>query len=189
MNKTFSSSRGSVLNLKPVSQFKLDSLRTANRVVPIPTYQTSVVGGASETIPLDEKIAKNKGRVEEWEAYLEEKKQADQFNAKKFWELMVWEGVEVEVPGEESQWYQTCKHFGMDVPENPVERKLFYVYNELLGTPEDIANLISEIFAVSQIDAKVVAKLRESFRAGISGSTDRPGGKKPGKVENKQPDV
>ena len=177
------------LHLKPVSQFKIDTLRTSKEDLPAPTYEAKVAGGASLFVPLDEESARNKGRLEEWNAFVEQRKISEAAHAKKFLELMIWEGVDVEVPGTDSEWQTTSDYFGIKVPENPIERKLFYVYNELLGTPEDIGDLISQIFSVSQIDEAAVAKLRASFRSGAPRPTYQRVSKKQRKLEGLKSDI
>lgn len=187
--KTFSSSKGVVLELRPVSQFKIDTLRASQIEVPVPLYEVKTVAGETQNVPLDEIIAKNKNRLEEWEAYIAAKKESDADHAKKFMELMIWEGVAVDVPGPESEWESTSAHFGIKIPENLIERKLFYIYNELLGTSEDIGNLISEILSVSQIDEEAVRTLRNSFRSGIQRKTNLGLSKKARALANKKPNV
>lgn len=181
--KTFSSFRGIAIPVKPVSQFKMNTLNDSRRVVPVPTYEVENVAGEKQIFPLDEKIAENKGRLEEWKTYLTEKKVADEWNAKKYLEFMVWEGVEVEVPDKDSTWQKDCEHFGMTVPEDPIERKLFYVYNEFFGTKEDMQNLVIEIMTISQVDEEAVAKLRDTFRSGVQRPSDQVNGKGKGKVD------
>jgi hypothetical protein len=166
-NKTFTSTKGVIIALKPVSQFKIDSLRAAKEEIPAPTYTAKVAGGDSFEYPLDEEIARNKGRLDEWNEYKAKVARAEAEHAKKFLELLIWEGVDAETPGADSEWQKTSDYFGMKLPENPIERKFVYVYNELLGTPEDIGDLISSIMSVSKIDEEAVSKLRDSFRAGI----------------------
>jgi hypothetical protein len=161
---TFKSSKGAILELKPVSQFKLDSLRASKKDIPIPTYQAKVAGGGTQEFPLDREIAEHKNRLPEWEAYVAASKALDADYSKKFFELLVWEGVELEVPDADSEWQKSSEYFGLAIPENPIERKLFYIYNEVFGIPEDLTNLITEIMTVSQMDAEAVAKLRASFR-------------------------
>jgi hypothetical protein len=184
--KTYSSSKGVTLVLRPVSQFKIDTLRTSKEELPAPTYEAKVAGGESLNLPLDEESAKNKGRLAEWNAFVEKKKAIEADHAKKFMELMIWEGVDIAVPDCESEWQKTSDYFGIKIPENPIERKLFYIYNELLGTPEDIGELISQIFSVSQIDEGAVTKLRESFRLGVARKANIRLSKKQRKLENQQ---
>jgi hypothetical protein len=172
--ETFTTSKGIGLSLKAVSQFKIDALRAAKTEVPVPTYKFQVVGGAEQEHPLDEEIAKNKGRLDEWNEYVLAKAKNEADYAKKFFEMMVWEGVDVNVPGQESDWQKTSEYFGLKIPENPIERKTFYIYNELIGTAEDVGELIAGILSVSGIDEKAVSTIRESFRPRISGNADRP---------------
>lgn len=165
--RTFTSSKNVTLDLIPVSQFKIDTLRASKVDIPVPTYEMKVAGGESLNYPMDEEIAKNKGRLPEWKAYVEAKAKVEAGYSKKFLELMIWEGVNCVIPDVESDWQKSSDYFGIKIPDNPIERKLFYVYNELLGTPEDVGNLIAEIFSVSQIDEEAVETLRNSFRANV----------------------
>lgn len=183
--KTFTSSKGAVLELKPVSQFKIDTLRASKVDVSVPVYQAMIVGGGTQEYPLDAEIAKNKNRLPEWEAYQAAHAKQEADYAKKFLELMIWDGTEVCVPDVESDWQKSSDYFGITIPVNPIERKLFFVYNELLGTPEDIGELIAEIFSVSKIDEEAVQNLRDSFRAGIQRQTHKPVSKKQGRLEGK----
>lgn len=187
--KTYVSGRGIALVLKAVSQFKLDTLRTTKSEVQPPTYEVEVVGGEKQTYALDEKIAENKGRLDEWQAFVKAKKEQDAAYSKKFTELIIWDGIGVEVPGPDSEWQKNCDYFGIKIPENPIERKLFYVYNEVLVSPGDIGELIAEVFTVSQVNEEAVQNLRDNFRAGIQRETNRALSKKSKPVEGKVGDV
>jgi len=188
-NKTFCSSKGVILTLTPVSQFKIDAVRTSKEEISVPTYEMKVVGGESFSHPMDEEIAKNQGRLDEWDAYLAKKKALDAERTKNFTELLIWEGVCVEVPGIESSWQKECEHFGLSIPEEPIARKLFYVFNELVGTGEDLSILISQILSVSQIDQEVVDRIRASFRTSLSRKADSRLPPKQRKVDKPEPNL
>ena len=187
--KTYSSTKGVALVLRPVSQFKLDSLRASKDELPPPTYEVKVTGGDTILYPMDAEIAKNKGRVDEWNAYIEKVKASDAKYGEKFTELIIWEGIDVDVPDVESEWQKQSEYFGLKVPSDPIKRKLFYVYNELLGAPNDIGELIAQIMTVSQMDEGAVAKLRETFRIGIQRASDNQLPKKQRKLANKKSDT
>jgi hypothetical protein len=179
--RTFCSSKGIELLLKPVSQFKLDSLRSSAEEIPVPTYTMSVLGN-DVPYPMDEEIAKNKGRLDEWNAYLKARSALERDKAKKFTDLLIWDGVEIDVPGPDSEWQKTSEIFGIKIPTDPIARKLHYVYTELLISQEDIVNLVSQILSVSQMDEEVVRKIRESFRSKKERNVDLPVRKAKGKV-------
>ena len=187
--KTFCSAKGIVITLKPVSQFKLDAIRSSNEEIPVPTYQVKVVGGDTFDYPLDEEIAKNKGRLDEWLAYLSAKKAADAKASKRFADLLFYEGTDIEVPPEDSDWQKTSEHFGIKIPTDPIDRKLHYIYNELLVSAEEIPALISQILSVSQIDEEAVTKIRNSFRPKAQRDTNSAEGKNKGKVANSKSNV
>lgn len=170
--KTFCSARGIQLTLQPVSQFKLDSLRASSEEIPVPTYTMNVVG-TEVPYPMDEEIARNKGRLDEWNEYLKAKSALERDKAKKFTDLLIYDGVDVEVPGLDSEWQKTSDVFGIKIPTDPIARKLHYVYTEVLVSQEDIVNLVSQILSVSQMDEEVVRKIRDSFRAQKERNADK----------------
>lgn len=170
--KTFTSSRGVEINLKPISQFKIDSWKASKIELPKPTYEAEVAGGEKLLVPLDEEIARNKGRQDEWFAYQKEQSRLDAEFTKRLADMAFWYGVEIEVPGADSEWQKVSDHLGLKIPDDPIERKLRFIYEEVLGTPDDIKNLLVEILAVSQVDEEVVAKLRNSFQPGVQRKAD-----------------
>lgn len=162
--KTFCSSKGVTLMLRPVSQFKLDNLRASAREIPIPQYEMKVAGGATVLHPMDETIARNQNRMDEWNAYIQQVQAEATRQSRLFTELVLFEGVEVDVPDQDSEWQKQMEHFGINIPNEPIARKLQYIYNEFLVGGEDIVALISQILSVSQIDEEAVSKIRDSFR-------------------------
>lgn len=189
--KTFTSAKGVTVDLVPVSQFKLDSLRQsqASDLEAPPTYTVEIVGGASEEHSLDEISAKNSGRLDEWNAYLERKKKQDNENNKSTMDLCFYDGVKVDVPGEDSEWQKVSEKLKIKVPSDPVDRKLHYIYTEVLVGGDDIAGLFAAVLAVSQLDPKVVAKIRNSFRAKKERDADSAAEKEEAELADKQPDV
>ncbi len=179
--KTFVSAKGIELVLRPVSQFKLDTLRASFEDVPVPTYTMNVVG-QDVPYPLDEEIARNKGRLDEWNDYLKAKSALEREKARKVTDLMLYDGVEIEIPGPDSEWQKTSETFGIKIPTEPVARKLHYIYTEVLVGQEDIVNLVSQILSVSQVDEEVVQKMRDSFRLKSKRNPDLPVRASKGKV-------
>lgn len=165
-NRIFTSSKGVDIRLRPVSQFKLGNIRESQKEVTIPTYTVKPVAGPEQEFPLDEEVAESRGRMDEWNDYLARKNKSDAAHSKKFSSLLIWEGVSVDVPGPDSEWQSVSDFFEIELPTNPIERKIRYVYDELIGSPSDFGELIAAILDVSQMDQEVVDNLRASFRFG-----------------------
>lgn len=187
--KTFVSSKGVTLTLRPVSQFKLDALRTSAAEIPVPQYQMTIAGGGKVDHPMDEIIAKNQNRMDEWLQYKAAVNEQNRLQAKRFSELVISEGVEIEVPGVESEWQKNMEHFGIVVESDAIARKLQYIYSEMLVGGDDIAALISQILSVSQIPEEAVAKIRNSFRTQTQRDATGPARKGKRKVAIQQPNV
>jgi hypothetical protein len=180
--KTFVSSKGIELVLRPVSQFKLDSLRASAEEIPVPQYEMTIVGGEKILHPMDATIAQNQNRMDEWNEYLKAKSANERDKAKRFTDLLLFDGVELDVPGEDSDWQRTSEAFGIKIPTDHIARKLHYIYTEALVGQEDITSLVSQILEVSQMDEEVVRKIRDSFRAKAKRHADQPVRPKNGKM-------
>jgi len=187
--KTFCSAKGVTLNLRPVSQFKLDAVRKTDVEIPVPQYQMTIAGGEKVNHPMDETIARNQNRMDEWLAYKKAVQEQGRKQAERFSELLIFEGIDIEVPGEDSEWQKNSERFGIAVPTDPIARKMQYVYNEFLVGPDDVVALVSQIMSVSQIPEEEVAKIRNSFRSPAQRNTPGRTGKDKRKVAKQQPDV
>lgn len=189
--KTFVSARGVTLTLRPVSQFKLDAVMSSRETIPVPQYQMTIAGGARVDHPMDAIIAKNQGREDEWNQYLTRVQEQKSLEARRFTELVLFEGVEIDVPGLDSEWQKTAEHFGIKLPgiDQPIERKLQYIYTETLLGGEDITGLISQILSVSQIPEEAIAKIRESFRTFTKRNTNQRAPKNKRKMDKHESNV
>jgi hypothetical protein len=174
----FTSSKGVDIPIKAVSQFKLDAMRTSRDIPQPPTYEAEVLGGEKELLPLDAESAKNKGREDEWKQYLADVEIERNAYGKRFNTLITYEGVDLEPPGEDSEWQVTCDALGLKVPTNPVERKVFYVNTEMMGIPEDMGNLVTAIFEMSKFSPEVISEMKATFRAIMERKANKPVGTK-----------
>lgn len=170
----YTSSRGIDVPLKAVSQFKIDALRTSREIPEAPTYEAEVFGGEKETLELDAVAAENQDRMEEWKEYQKALlKERSEFGVR-FNTLIVFEGVDLEPPGEDSDWEKSCKALGLKIPENPVDRKIFFINTEMLGTPEDMGGLVTAIFESSKFSPEVIQKMKATFRSAMEGKANPP---------------
>lgn len=169
MGKEFTSKKGLKLALRPVSQFKLDTMRASKKEIPAPMYTMTTVTGTQQ-VPLDEEIATNQGRLEEWNEYKALHQKVEAEFGKKFFALLVWDGTDFEIP---PSWEEECAFFGIELPENPIARKVQYVYDQVLSGPEEMGDLMADIMLVSQLSQEVVDNLRASFRSRMAGQANK----------------
>lgn len=163
----YTSTKGIDIPLKAISQFKIDAFRASREIPPAPTYEAEVLGGEKETLELDEIAAESQGRMDEWKEYQAAlAKERTEFGVN-FNRLITYEGVDLDAPGEDSDWEKSCKALGLKIPNNPVDRKVFYINTELLGTPEDMGQLVTAIFESSKFSPEVIKKMKETFRAAV----------------------
>jgi len=161
-NRIYTSSKGAVLKLRPISQFKLDSIQASRKQISPPTYTVKPVAGPEQEFPLDEEVATSRGRLDEWVEYVKKRDAVDADFSKRFTSAVIWYGVDVE-PSDE--WITDATFLGT-LPENKIAKKVQYVYDTFLETTEDMGNLLSDILEISQINQEVVERLRANFRTG-----------------------
>ena len=172
MTNTFLSSRGIELILRPVSQFKIDSLNSA-RAIPIsPKYDKETITGEKQTFEMDEKSAESLGRVEELNKYKADVAEESREFAKRFMWLIFYDGIDVDVPDADSEWEQIQNEIGMTVPSSPVARKIYYITSELIATELDAGDLTATILGLSGASREAVDRIKASFRAGIQRTED-----------------
>jgi hypothetical protein len=170
--KNYTSSKGVNIPLRAVSQFLIDAMRSSRVQVPVPTYEADVFGGDKEILELDEEIAKAQGREEEWKEYLKDVEQETRVFGIQFNTMIVSEGVDLDAPGLESDWQKKCDRFKIKIPEDPIDRKVFYINTELLGTFDEMGDLMTAIFAASKFSKEVIAKMKGTFRSAMEGKKD-----------------
>lgn len=185
MAASWTSSNGKKVTIRPVSLFKLDTMRASKKELPVPVYVATTVAGEKQEYPMDEVIAQNQGRQEEWKAYLAEKAKQEALYSRRYFSLLIWDGVDIE-PSE--KWIEEATYFGT-LPENKIERKVQYVYDEILMTGEDANELMAEILQISQVSKEAVDKLRASFRARAQGKAHKRMSPQKEPMESKGADV
>lgn len=183
---TFTTSAGKLVQLKPVSQFKFDTMRGTKVELPKPTYETTLAGGEKFNLTIeDEQTAKEQDKLDEWNKYLQAQQVCNNEFGTRFNEFMILDGIDIEVPDKESEWQKQCDALKIVVPEDSIKRKVFYVVNEILGTPLDLGDLVAAIMKASKFDEEVIKKIKDSFRAAMERKADKRMAKRRDRVENK----
>jgi hypothetical protein len=170
--KVYTSTKGVKIPLRAVSQFKIDAMRSSREEVPVPTYEADVFGGDKETLELDAEIAKSQGREKEWKEYLAAVEQETRVFGILFNTMVVSEGVDLDAPGPDSDWQRSCDKYKLKIPEDPIDRKVFYINTELLGAFEEMGDLMTAIFAASKFSQEVIAKMKGTFRSAVERKKD-----------------
>lgn len=85
------------------------------------------------------------------------------------------EGVE---DGPDEEWLAKCQHYGIDVPEDRLDRKFFFIMEEVCPAPDDLADLqaaILDLATEGRIRKEDVEAAKSFFRRATRGGEGREG--------------
>lgn len=179
---TYTTARGVVIKLLPTSQMLLGLIRIgvrkefldAEELIDVPTYSVTTVSGEVQEMPLNEKSLEVKGDEEEtkrrsdaWAAHENALERMWAEERKRTMLYQFTEGIDVEVPGD---WDARMKKLGVEVPEDPAERKALYVMITLLPTMKEMADVTIRLTALANqatLTQEMLEAAEATFRAAL----------------------
>jgi len=166
----FLNSTGKTVKIQAINRVTLARLQAARNIPQPPTYEVTLAGGGKET---HEHTADTINTPEErllWDAYqLKLRTEQVEFN-QRFFEFVVTFGIASEPP--DDGWERRYQRFGLVVPDDPLERKLFWVENEILVTADDAARLFQAVLQLGETDKEAAEQIAAGFRAGAQRDAD-----------------
>ena len=174
---TFTTGTGKEFRLIPSSPYQIENYRLsfteqfeADHPKPKqPTYRTETAGGGFEDLPMDAASAETSVQKAEVEAYDEYFRQQNNYVSTRLLDVMIVENVEAN-PQVDKTWLSKKKFFGVKLPEDEIELKLYYVREHLLFNEDDggdFANLPLAIMQLSGIRQQAVAAGKATFRRAL----------------------
>lgn len=181
--KEFTFSTGKKVIIHPVSPIFMQNATKAimnkwieeNGEFPeVPTYEAVVGEGESaETIVYkydQESIVDGTPEEQQaYEDYIQTMSDYSDHESIRTAEILMRRGIELEYP---KGWEDDYKAIGMEIPEDPYEKKIYFIENECIGTPSDYADLIQAIMSMTGVDMGLVEEALDGFRDNISRNSD-----------------
>lgn len=165
---SFTTSTGFKLSLKPVSPFLIQKVQASGEYPKPPTYEVTTAAGSKEVHEHDAESIKTASDAEKaaWVAYTVKSRAVQSEVNDRLVRLILLRGIESEVP--DYGWDREQEEvFGIKVPKDPNDRKVHYLLTEAIGTADDIANLITEVIALSGVSQEAIETARASFRRAL----------------------
>ena len=172
--------------LRPVSQTQIQRINATveaqwrKRGEPIdpPTYTITTATGETETHAHDADSVAT-GTDEErvaWEAYQTARAEMEAEQRLRTTKFLLLNGIVGHEPTEE--WAEEQAYWGLEVPEDPRERRLAYLQAEVLKTPQDTIDAMGEIMRLSMAGApqEVRDSVEAYFRRAVEGKAPAGGG-------------
>ena len=121
--------------------------RAKGAALNVPTYKAITASGAVEEHPHDETTLQTDEDRAAWAAYTAARQALNREINERTTRVLLLEGMVCGEPP--AEWLAKQKRYGLDVPEDPDDRKLAYIETEILRTTDDIMQAAMRIQALS----------------------------------------
>jgi len=133
-----------------------------------PTYETILAGGGTQTFTHDATTLESEEDKAAWQAYKDAtgKLAAEQAQLRL---EMVLSALKVKLP-EDTAWERKLKRWHITVPEDPDAKWMFYVQREILKTPSDIFEAMTQIIGASMrgsVSEEAIEAASATFRSSV----------------------
>lgn len=177
MNRTFTTTAGQVIPVQAVPPMLIEEVRLRAmetvEIPPKPTYEVELPDGSQMTYEHDEQSLETDAEKAAWATYQAALTRREQVSATKVMELFMAKGTIIEPDGD---WGELQEYFGIELPVNPIARKIHWLRTEVLTTVDDINGLMGAVMEASGIDRTVLEAARNSFRGQLRQEADTPAG-------------
>ena len=153
----------------------LDKARASVPVPEVPRYSYTTAGGDIAEDEMDDAVADDPKTSEEdkqrWAEYKAAEEEAGQQQFAKIVEVCYKRGIKLLDYEPEGEWLEEHRDWlGLDVPDKSYERRMYFIETEVVGSPEDVMDIVMGVALASGIDKEAVAAAEASFRSAIRGA-------------------
>lgn len=165
---TYTTAGGKVVNLKPVPPLQAQMVRDAAHKAAIkeygepvkPTYKTE----ADEVFEHDPTTLTTDEEKAAWLEYKRIEAAVDAAVSEKMLRFFLYHGVDAK-PQDDGQWEAEQRFFGIEVPDDPIERKVHYIQSELIFAASDIQGITTKLLEMAGVRPEVVEAATATFRS------------------------
>ena len=181
--EVFVTATGVELTLKRISPLLLGKITASVEMPSRPTYEAQTVAGEIETHEHNETTLETDEDRAAWQKYLIDSALAQQEVNTRVTLLLFRRGIDyeaLELP-EDEHWIEEQEALGVEVPTDPLERKIHYMETEAFTSRDEIKRLTVRLMAMTDVPEEVLAAAERSFRDPMEGeaageSEDQGGG-------------
>lgn len=175
----YTTANGRAIYLTPVSPLLLQKLNESfDEEWPEPEhpwYDVEIAGGDKERHLHDDKSAEETGpeTVELLNGYRDELRERNAEISRRVMRVIFLKGVDY---GEiTDDWIAEQEYMGIKVPDNPVGRRMHFIETEVIGSPNDLANIMTEVMAMGGVGRERIDEVKRMFQSRLQGDVDNDG--------------
>ena len=162
----YTTRKGVAIRLRLFSPVLRDKVRQSVEFPEVPIYTATTAGGGKEEHPYTADMVETDDEKAMWQEYQDKLLAANLTLFERLGRLALIRGTEVDIP---DGWEQEQAIYGIEVPIDPVERKLHWIETEAVESNEDLSALILAILAYQTVTLEERAAAAASFPSPVEG--------------------
>ena len=180
---------GDSIKILPISMYEMElaeqgtekAFRDRGEQLDIPTYTVQMVGGGeqlyehdAESLVVQDDEEKTKENQKIWADYEDANNRLSNELGALREEMIFVDGIDAD-PDTDEMWIATCKRRHIEIPKDPIDKKMLYIRTKVLKTPLDIVNAIQTVMTVSMgsiVPEEVKAAVAATFQSAIQDAAE-----------------
>jgi len=164
----YTTRKGVAIRLRLFSPVLRDKVRQSVEFPEPPVYEAKTAGGGVEKHPYTEDMVETDAEREMWRQYQGRRFAADLQLYDRLGKLALIRGTEIDVP---EGWEQEQAIFGIEIPGDPLERKLHWIETEAVESNDDLRDLILAVLQYQNTTEEERAIAAGSFPDSVARDT------------------
>jgi len=164
----YTTHKGVAIRLRLFSPVLRDKVRQSVEFPEPPVYEAKTAGGGIEKHPYTEDMIETDAEHEMWRQYQGRRLAADLQLYDRLGKLALIRGTEVSIP---DGWEQEQALFGIEIPPDPLERKLHWIETEAVESNDDLRDLILAVLQYQNTTEEERALAAASFPGSMERDT------------------
>jgi len=178
----YTTRKGVAIRLRLFSPVLRDKVRQSVEFPEVPIYVATTAGGGKEEHPYTADMVETDDERAMWQEHQGKLLAANLMLYERLGRLALIRGTEVDVP---EGWEKEQAIYGIEVPTDPVERKLHWIETEAVESNDDLSALILAILAYQTVTLEERAAAAASFQPPVEGDASPETESEQGTVEGK----
>ena len=158
--------KGVAIRLRLFSPALQDKVRQSVEFPEVPIYVAKTAGGGKEEHEYAADMIETDEEKVMWAEYQGRLLAANLLHYERLGKLALIRGAEVDIP---DGWEEEQAFFGIEVPKDPVERKLHWIETEAVESNDDLSELVLAILAYQSVTVEERAAAAASFQPPVEG--------------------
>lgn len=169
--QTYVTAMGKTVEFIGVSPFEINEIQQLVELPPVPTRKIeTAVPGYSEEEPLSEEDLRDDEERRIWTEYVRQRDAASAKRNELVTNFILLEGIRFDLDEMEA-WKAKRKRWGLPVPDDEKELHLAYVKTAVIGSVEDVNNIVAGVVSKQGVDEATLKSIQSTFQRTVRRET------------------